>query len=173
MIRPAALSVALLLGGCAGYGAAPPVGAAASASAQAEIGRVLDALHVAASRADTAGYFSLYTPDAVFIGTDVSERWSLPEFRAYAQPHFSKGKGWTYKPRTRSVVVGPDGRTAWFDEVLDSENYGTSRGTGVLLRTPQGWRVAQYALTFPIPNDLAKELTARIRAHEAGAAAPR
>jgi hypothetical protein len=44
----------------------------------------------------------------------------------------------------------------------------------VLLRTPEGWRVAQYALTFPIPNDISKDLTARIRAHEAGATpAPR
>ena len=48
--------------------------------------------------------------------------------------------------------------------------YGTSRGTGVLVKRPDGWKVAQYALTFPIPNDLAGEMTARIRAHEAAPA---
>ena len=56
---------------------------------------------------------------------------------------------------------------AWFDEVLDSQSYGTSRGTGVLIRGAKGWRVAQYHLTFPIPNDLAGEMTGRIKAHEA------
>jgi hypothetical protein len=109
----------------------------------------------------------MFAPQGVFIGTDTGERWSVAEFRAYAQPFFSKGRGWTYTPRSRSVVLGPDGRTAWFDELLDSQSYGTSRGTGVLVRTPAGWRIAQYALTFPIPNDLAKELTARIRTFEA------
>lgn len=136
---------------------------------EARVGQTLDALHAAAARADGPAYFALYTPDAVFIGTDVTERWTLPQFRAYAQPFFSQGKGWIYKVRTRRVAFAPDGDTAWFDEVLDSQSYGTSRGTGVLLRTPAGWRVAQYALTFPIPNDLAKDLTARIRAHEAQA----
>ncbi len=181
MKRSAVMALTLLVAACAGAGGPvipatePGVVAEEGASQdEADIGRVLDALHLAASRADGPAYFDLYTPDAVFIGTDAGERWTLPEFRAYAEPVFSKGKGWTYRPRTRSVVLGPGGRTAWFDELLDSESYGTSRGTGVLLRTPQGWRVAQYALTFPIPNDLAKDLTARIRAHEAGAApAPR
>ena len=178
MIRPtrAALLSCLLASaaGCATPSApdAPPHPVAATVD-QAAVAAVLDRLHEAASKADGASYFALYTPEAVFIGTDVTERWSLTEFRAYAEPYFSQGKGWTYKPRSRQVVLGPDGRTAWFDEVLDSESYGTSRGTGVLVRTAEGWKVAQYALTYPIPNALAKEMTARIRAHEAGSAAPR
>jgi hypothetical protein len=158
----------LLLAGCATAPApTEPEAARANAGAQAEITQVLDAFHAAAARADGPAYFGLFAPGAVFIGTDAAERWTLAEFRAYAEPHFSKGKGWTYTPRSRTVVLGPDGRTAWFDELLDSASYGTSRGTGVLVRRPEGWRVAQYALTFPIPNDIAKELTARIRAHEA------
>ena len=156
-----------LLGGCATSPAVAPQSAQANATSQAEISAVLDAFHGAASRADGPAYFGLFAPGGVFIGTDVSERWSVAEFRAYAEPIFSKGRGWTYRPRSRSVVLGPDGRTAWFDEVLDSESYGTSRGTGVLVRRPEGWRIAQYALTFPIPNELAKEFTSRIREHEA------
>lgn len=54
--------------------------------AEAEIERVLDALHAAAARADGQTYFGLFTPDAVFIGTDVRERWSFPEFRARSEP---------------------------------------------------------------------------------------
>ena len=153
----------LLAAGCATVPAADEEGAAAA---------TLDALHAAAARADGEAYFALFTPDAVFIGTDVSERWSLPAFRAYAQPIFSQGRGWTYTPRTRTITLAPVACrcVAWFDEVLDSQSYGTSRGTGVLLRGPGGWQVAQYALTFPIPNDLAKEFTERIKAHEAAQA---
>ena len=127
----------------------------------------LDALHEAASKADGATYFDLFTPDATYIGTDVSEHWSIAEFRAYAEPYFARGRGWTYTPRSRSLTLAPlDCRcVVWFDEALDSQSYGTSRGTGVLVRGDDGrWRVALYALTFPIPNALAREMTARIRA---------
>jgi ketosteroid isomerase-like protein len=127
----------------------------------------LDALHIAASAADGATYFDLFTPDATYIGTDVTERWSVDQFRAYAGPYFARGRGWTYTPRSRALTLAPlDCRcVVWFDEALDSESYGTSRGTGVLVRGDDGrWRVALYALTFPIPNALARDMTTRIRA---------
>jgi len=138
---------------------------------KAEVAAVLDAFHAAAARADGPAYFNLFAPDAVFIGTDAAERWSLGEFRAYAAPLFSQGKGWTYRPRDRTVVLGLDDESAWFDELLDNESYGTSRGSGVLQRIHGRWLIAQYHLTFPIPNDLAKEMTGRIKAYEAEQAA--
>ena len=49
--------------------------------------------------------------------------------------------------------------------MLWNDRYGVCRGTGVLLATEKGWRIAQYHLTFPIPNDLAKEFTAHIQEH--------
>jgi len=123
----------------------------------------LDLWHTAASRADEQAYFDLMTEDAVFLGTDASERWEKAAFRAYAHPHFSKGKGWTFTPRNRNVQFAENGRTAWFDEMLDSSKYGVCRGTGVLVRTRDGWKIQQYHLTIPIPNDLADEFVARIR----------
>jgi dienelactone hydrolase len=117
---------------------------------------LLDAFHAAASRADEEGYFGLFAPEAVFLGTDPAERWTLEQFRAYAAPHFRKGRGWTYVPQERHVVVSSGGGTAWFDEVLENEKYGTCRGTGVALRTAEGWRVAHYSLTFLIPNEAAE-----------------
>jgi len=134
----------------------------------ASIGRVLDQLHEAASRGDGTAYFDLFAPDAVFIGTDASERWTMDQFRAYALPLFAHGKGWTYRPRLRHVTIGrvPCSCVAWFDEILDSASYGTSRGTGMLALTPFGWKIEQYALTFPVPNDLAKEMTGRIKTFE-------
>ena len=136
-----------------------PLGARAVAT-------VLDRFHEAAARADGETYFSLFAEGAVFIGTDAAERWTVADFRVYAEPHFSKGQGWTYVPGERHIYMAPGGNVAWFDEILGNEKYGTSRGTGVLVRTAAGWRIAQYHLTFPIPNDLAAELTARIKAFE-------
>lgn len=131
------------------------------------INDLLDALHQAASEADGPTYFSLFTPDAAYRGTDVSELWTVAEFRAYAEPYFSQGRGWTYVPRERHIAIAPTecGCVAWFDEILDSASYGTSRGTGVVVRGDDGtWKIAYYALTFPIPNALARDMTGRIRA---------
>ena len=148
-----------------------PVAASAQKSvAVIAIDSTLNALHEAASKADGSRYFTLFTGDAIYIGTDAAERWSIKEFRAFAEPYFARGSGWTYKPRSRHVVVAdiPCHCVAWFDELLDSESYGTSRGTGVLILKRGSWKISQYALTFPIPNDLAKGMTAEIRAFEAG-----
>ena len=69
------------------------------------IGQALDRLHEAAARSDGAAYFALFAPQAVFIGTDATERWPLADFRAYAEPYFASGKGWVYHPRTRTVTL--------------------------------------------------------------------
>lgn len=136
---------------------------AAVSQAETEVSTILDRLHAMAAAADGPAYFALFTPDARFIGTDATERWSLGELRAYAEPYFSRGQGWTYRPRDRVVSFAPDGGTAWFDELLDHDRYGEVRGSGVLVRTPEGWRVAQYVLSFPVPNDAAEDVVARIR----------
>lgn len=129
---------------------------------------VLDALHRNAAAADGEAYFKLFTPDAVFYGTDASERWSVEEFRAYAEPFFSQGRGWTYAATERHVFIDPSGDTAWFDERLDNEKYGEVRGSGVLREVGGAWFIAQYNLAFPVPNDLAADLVERIRALEQG-----
>ena len=143
--------------------------AAQNAASVTAINSTLDQLHDAASKADGSRYFRLFTDDAVYIGTDAAERWSIKQFRAFAEPYFAKGTGWIYKPRERHVVVAdiPCHCVAWFDELLDSQSYGTSRGTGVLVLKHGSWKISLYALTFPIPNDLAKAMTTEIKASEA------
>lgn len=130
---------------------------------------VLDALHLAASKADGEAYFALFDQDAVYYGTDSSERWSLEEFRGYAKPHFDAGRGWTYESVERAIFLSPAGDCAWFDERLSNAKYGETRGTGVLVRSEapgSPWRISQYNLSFPVPNVLAADLVARIRALE-------
>ncbi|MEX0962813.1 MAG: nuclear transport factor 2 family protein [Pseudohongiellaceae bacterium] len=126
------------------------------------INRVLDSYHAAAATADWGTYFDLMSEDGVFIGTDARERWSKSEFRQYS----SGSNGWVYTPRQRNINITPDGRSAWFDEALLSQSYGTSRGTGVLIRTAAGWKISQYHLTLPIPNGMVRDITNRIKAYE-------
>lgn len=136
----------------------------------AEVAAVLDALHVSASRAESDAYFDLFSEDAIFIGTDVSEYWTIEEFKSYAKPVFSKGQGWTYVPGNRDIRFSDSGNTAWFHEVLDSKDFGTTRGTGVLvLEEGAGWKIAQYHLTIPIPNEIVDTLADRIKVYESEA----
>jgi len=130
----------------------------------ARIHEALDDFHAAAASADEERYAALLAPDAVFLGTAAEERWAGEDYRTFVSSYFSRGKGWTYVPRDRSVTLAEDGRTAWFDERLQNDSYGECRGTGVLQLREGKWRIEQYNLTIPIPNELAADVVARIRA---------
>ncbi len=136
---------------------------AVSADDKADISGVLDQLHANAGSASWDAYFALYTDAAIFLGTDAGERWDKPTFRSYA----SQSNGWVYTMTERNIDLTPDGDHAWFDELLVNAKYGTSRGTGILIRTNAGWKIAQYHLVFPIPNDLAAGITQQIQTFEA------
>lgn len=137
--------------------------ACATTARQGDVDSVLDDFHLAAAEADAPRYFGHFAPDGVFLGTDATERWTVPEFRKYADPYFSKGAGWKYTPSDRHVVFSANGRLAWFDERLSNPSYGKLRGSGVLRRTASGWKILQYNLTFLIPNDKAREVVDLIR----------
>lgn len=112
----------------------------------------LDRFHAAAAAADEAAYFALFAEGGVFLGTDAKERWTVPEFRAYAHPRFASGKAWSFRATRRALTVHGD--VAWFDEELDTPNLGPARGSGVLVRgADKSWKVAQYNLSIPIPNE--------------------
>lgn len=140
-----------------------PFGPAAAQTDTEAVAKTLDAFHTAASKADEEAYFDLMAPNGVFLGTDATENWDKAAFRAFAHPHFSQGKGWTFTPRDRHIYLSREGQVAWFDELLDSATYGECRGTGVLEKLDGKWKIAQYHLTIPMPNDLAKDFVARIR----------
>ena len=123
----------------------------------------------AAAVGDEDRYFAIFPGDAVFLGTDATERWSGDEFRAFAMPYFQRASAWTYVPFERHVTIAPGGALAWFDEALDNAGYGECRGTGVLVRRGDAWVLQQYNLTVPVPNDLMAGFAKRIRAHLDGA----
>jgi hypothetical protein len=138
----------------------------------AAVTALLDGFHEAASRADGDTYFAMFAPGAMFIGTDASERWDIEAFKAYAQPYFAKGQGWTYHPRSADRNMQFEGDVVIFDELLDHDRYGVMRGSGAVVRTSQGWKIKQYVLSFTVPNDSAPAVVAAIAATPAQAPAP-
>ena len=119
---------------------------------------VLDDWHDAAAKADEARYFGHMAAESIFMGTDATERWNKEQFQKFSHPFFAKGKAWSFKATTRFVYFAEDGKTAWFDEELDTPNLGPARGTGVLLLKGDSWKIAHYNLTVPIPNDIFKDV---------------
>ncbi len=120
---------------------------------------MLDAWHAAAASADEPAYFGAFADDGVFFGTDATERWTTDEFRTWAAPFFERGRAWTLVPVERNVFLDAKQRIAWFDEELWTEHLGECRGTGVCSRDGGGvWRIEQYNLSIPVPNDIADEV---------------
>ncbi|MCZ6828452.1 MAG: nuclear transport factor 2 family protein [Gammaproteobacteria bacterium] len=144
----------------------------AAAGPRQAVAATLDAFHAAAARADLDKYLGLLTTDAVFLGTDGSERWQGEEFRTFVSSHFSEGKGWTYLVEDRQVTLAADGNSAWFDETLDNQTLGRCRGSGVLALESGNWRIAQYNLSVPIPNSMIVSVAAGIRVLDEGAKLP-
>lgn len=130
------------------------------------IATVLDQFHQAAANADTDKYLNLLNDEAVFLGTDASERWTKAQFTKFVQPYFSQGKGWLYVSKQRNISLLPTNTIAFFDELLHNNKYGTCRGSGVLIKTKQGWKISQYNLSIPIPNDITEEVVKAVKAYE-------
>ena len=124
---------------------------------KANVNTTLDAWHKAAAEANYNDHFSLMADDAVFIGTDATENWNKTAFQAYAKPHFDKGKAWRFTALERHVYFDVTGKTAWFDELLNTQMK-ICRGSGVLVKIGNEWKIKQYVLSMTIPNENSNEV---------------
>ncbi|RTY94367.1 hypothetical protein EKL32_11480 [Flavobacterium sp. GSN2] len=122
-----------------------------------EINVTLDTWHKAAADANYDAYFGLMSDDAIFIGTDATEIWNKTAFQAYAKPHFDKGKAWSFTALERHIHFDKTGKIAWFDELLNTQMK-ICRGSGVLVKIGQKWKIKQYVLSMTIPNDNSGEV---------------
>lgn len=122
-----------------------------------QINITLNGWHKAAAEADFKNYFDILTEDAVFIGTDATEYWSKTDFQAYAKPYFEKGKAWGFTPLKRHIYFSEDRKTAWFDELLDTQMK-ICRGSGVLVFINNQWKIKHYVLSMSIPNNNTDEV---------------
>jgi hypothetical protein len=123
----------------------------ADTSEKEAVNTMLDAWHKSASESNYDSYFKAMSSSSIFIGTDASENWNNKDFKTFSKPFFDRGKSWDFKPLTRNVYVSADGNVAWFDELLDTW-MGICRGSGVLSKTENTWKIEHYVLSVTIPN---------------------
>lgn len=137
------------------------------AYATSQLDNLLDNFHQSAAEANYQGYIGSLAENAVFLGTDSSERWTKTEFADFVKSYFSRGQGWSYEPSHRTITATPDPKLFFFDELLMNENYGRCRGSGVLIKTEAGWKILQYNLSIPVPNAIAKDVVQSIQRYRA------
>lgn len=121
------------------------------ASVKTNINSTLDQWHAAAGQAKFDAYFDMLTSDAIYIGTDATENWTVQEFKAFAKPYFDRGKAWNFTAVQRNIYIINDD-CAYFDELLDTQMK-ICRGSGVMRKVGKQWKIAHYVLSMTVPND--------------------
>jgi len=145
------ISCAALFSACSTQEKKP--GATDTTKEEKNISVMLDSFNKAAARADFNAYFNFYTEDAIFTGTDATERWGKAAFMEWAKPIFQKGRAWDFTALERHIYFDETGNLAWFDELLNTQMK-ICRGSGVVVKQAGEWKVKQYILSTTIPNDL-------------------
>lgn len=119
---------------------------------KASIELVLNNWHKAAATANFEDYFSAMSDESIFIGTDATENWDKKAFQKFAKPYFDRGKAWNFTALERHIYFSKDGKTAWFDELLNTQMK-ICRGSGVMVKEKKSWKIKHYVLSMTIPND--------------------
>ncbi len=117
-----------------------------------QVETVLNDWHRAAAAGDFEKYFGLMAEESVFIGTAPGERWDKKQFMEFSKPYFDRGKAWDFKSVSRHISFSDDGKTAWFDEVLDTWMKDCS-GSGVLKKVKGKWLIVFYDLPVLVENE--------------------
>ncbi len=116
------------------------------------INQFLDDWHHSAAIADEDIFFGSLDSNAVYLGTDPCERWTKQEFMDWGLKYFERDTAWAFTPYNRLLQFSDDGKYAWFDELLET-HMGTCRGSGVMQKYPDGWKIKYYNLAVAINND--------------------
>ena len=117
-----------------------------------EVNTLIVNWHKAASDANFKEYFRVLDSTAVYIGTAAEEIWTKEQFANFSKPYFDKGKAWSFTTLERNIYVSKSANIVWFDELIDTW-MGTCRGSGVLEKKEDSWKIKQYVLSVAIPND--------------------
>lgn len=117
-----------------------------------DINFLMDSWHNAAATANGESFFGFMAKDAIYIGTDKTERWTRDELKEWSKKYFASESAWEFKPIERKVYLSEDGQFAWFNETLNTW-MGVCRGSGTLTKEIDGWKLKQYQLAVTIDND--------------------
>ena len=130
-----------------------------------EINTLLDSFNVAAAESNFDKYFSYLTEDAIYIGTDATENWTKKTYMQWAKPYFDAKTTWNFKSVQRNVYFGAQEDIAWFDELLNTQMK-ICRGSGVVIKKDNKWKIQQYVLSMTIPNSQINKVIAVKSAEE-------
>ncbi len=122
-----------------------------------EVNNLVNNWHKDVANYNFDAYFNAMTDDAIFIGTDASENWNKKAFKKFTKLHFDKRKTWNFKPLERNIYISENGKIVWFDELLDTWMR-VCRGSGVLVKQNNAWKIKHYVLSTTIPNDSMKKI---------------
>ena len=131
-----------------------------------EVNTLLENWHKAASDANFNAYFGFMDSNAVYIGTAAEEVWTKKQFANFSKPYFDKGKAWSFTTLERNVYLNETANIVWFDELIATW-MGTCRGSGVLEKTENSWKMKQYVLSVAIPNDNIQKVIALKKKNDA------
>ena len=146
---------------------------------------LLDSFHTYAAKKEWNSYFGCFASiHSRFLGTDVSENWTVREFYPFA---LKSPQGWTYTPVATSRIISEhksDGEKkenenddydkdkreeekviiVYFDEQLHHDKLGKCRGTGCIekikvknekeVENKFYYFLIQYHLSIDVPNSL-------------------
>lgn len=120
------------------------------------ITHTLDEWHAAASLGDSSGFFSRMTPDAVYIGTDATERWTRTSMGKDLGKHFDGKKAWHFIASNRHYAATGNPNVIHIDENLQTW-MGPCRGSGLVRKINGKWYISLYNLANTVPNAHIKE----------------
>lgn len=143
------------------------IGLSAQNPSDTEINKFIDQWHLDAANVDREAYFDKIDKKGIFIGTDATEIWTWQEFYDWAEPQFTgDGTAWNFKAIDRNIYFGEKSKYVWFDELLSFGKDGVLRGSGVLIKRKQGWKIMHYVLSLPVPNEKFGEVMKALRNNE-------
>lgn len=104
-----------------------------------------------------------FHPEALFFGTDDSERWTTDDL---AKLLVESEAGWDMRECLKREVRYISPACVSFFEVVRHLKYGLFRGSGIVVKDDEGqWMIRHYVLSYSVPNKLAdKPLFAKLLA---------
>lgn len=115
---------------------------------------LIDEWHHAAAVADEETFFGFMATECIYIGTDINEKWKRDELRSWSEEFFKRESAWAFEPFDREIYC--ESNICWFDEKLKTW-MGECRGSGVLRKTDNQWKLIHYHLSVTVPNDKIRE----------------
>jgi hypothetical protein len=69
----------------------------------------------------------------------------------------TKARHGTLRRWSAIIFFSKDGKTAWFDELLNTQMK-ICRGSGVVEKQGKEWKIKHYVLSMTVPNDVADKV---------------